>query len=152
MRISDWSSDVCSSDLAGCTDAAHDRVIADYLEKRPVSGLGIAFDSAEAECLQRRLVDALSGRFGPPVGYKVGLTSKAAQAALGTSRPVRGVLLAGMLLEGDTVIAADFGIRPVFEPDLLVTVKDDGINTATTPGEAARHLDRHYPFIEIGSD
>src|SRR3546814_16873383 len=97
MRISDWSSDVCSSDLvftteakAGCTDAAHDRVIADYLEKRPVSGLGIAFDSAEAECLQRRLVDALSGRFGPPVGYKVGLTSQAAQAALGTSRPVRG--------------------------------------------------------------
>src|SRR3546814_4481189 len=54
-----------------------------------------------------------------------------------------------MLLEGDTVIAADFGIRPVFEPDLLVTVKDDGINTATTPGEAARHLDRIYPFIEL---
>src|SRR3546814_18260585 len=54
-----------------------------------------------------------------------------------------------MLLEGDTVIAADFGIRPVFEPDLLVTVKDDGINTATTPGDAARHLDRIYPFIEL---
>lgn len=134
---------------AACNDPIHDGVVVDYLDRHPISGLGTGLTAAEAECLQQRLVVALAGQFGPPVGYKIGLTSKAAQAAFGTSQPVRGVLLAGMLLDSGATVAADYGARPVFEPDLLVTVKDDGVNAAATPEEVARHLDRIYPFIEL---
>src|SRR3546814_13635713 len=42
MRISDWSSDVCSSDLVAVVDAAGQLDQAATLEARPVARLGVA--------------------------------------------------------------------------------------------------------------
>jgi 2-keto-4-pentenoate hydratase len=54
-----------------------------------------------------------------------------------------------MLKQDGVEISAKFGARPIWEPDLIVTVKDDGINGAKTPLEAAKHLGEIVAFIEL---
>jgi 2-keto-4-pentenoate hydratase len=56
------------------------------------------------------------------------------------SEPVRGQLLAGMLLQDGAAVPASFGARPLYEADLLLVVKDEDINSANTPEEALRHI------------
>ena len=50
-------------------------------------------------CAQEKLVAILEKRWGKPIGYKVALTSEAAQRTFGVREPVRGVLLADMMLK-----------------------------------------------------
>src|SRR3546814_8813551 len=57
MRISDWSSDVCSSDLRGCSEESSfpELVAAVYLDRRPAFGRGDPDDvwkSVDVACLQ----------------------------------------------------------------------------------------------------
>ncbi len=103
----------------------------------------------EALCAQGLLVKELQKTHGRAVGYKAGLTNKAVQQRFNHPAPVRGVLLEEMLLYDGAEIPADFGARPQFEADLVVEVKDDGINDARTPAEVLHHLSRIYPFIEL---
>ena len=44
---------------------------------------------------------------------------------------------------------AKFGARPIWEPDLIVVVKDAGISDAKTPLEVAKHLSEVVAFIEL---
>ena len=111
----------------------------------PPNGLS----SEDARCGQERFVKVLMRTLGPPVGYKVGITSPARQAAFGLKGPVWGVLLRNMLRPNGASFPAKFGARPVIEPDLLVRVKSDGLEKAKTPLEAARHLSEIIPFIEV---
>jgi 2-keto-4-pentenoate hydratase len=83
------------------------------------------------------------------VGYKAGLTNAKVQAQFGVASPVRGVLLAKMLLADGAEVAADFGARPLFEPDLIVVVKDAAIHKARTHLEVLRSLSLVIPFIEL---
>lgn len=129
-----------------------DRIVqmtAAYVDKRPVKSLGPELTMAEALCAQTALVARLSRELGRPIGYKVGLTSKAAREMFGATTSVHGVLLEGMLLPDGAEVSVDYGIRPIFEPDLLVTVKDEGVNDAKTPLEVARHLEAVIPFVEL---
>lgn len=71
------------------------------------------------------------------------------QQRFGFPRPVYGTLFETMLLQDRAVVPAKFGSRPVFEADLVVAGKDDGINRATTPLEALKHIAKIYPFIEL---
>jgi len=98
---------------------------------------------------QAKFVAGLEPIVGQPVGYKVGLTSKAVQEKFGVSHPLRGVLLEGMLLKSGATVPAKFGAVPIVEADLLVRVKDDGINSAKTPEEVVKHIDQVIPFIEL---
>lgn len=50
---------------------------------------------------------------GDVVGYKAGLTSKPLQERFGVTGPVRGRLLAGMLLKDGATVPAAFGARPL---------------------------------------
>ena len=86
---------------------------------------------------------------GAPVGYKVGLTSKAVQQRFGVDHPLRGVLLERMLLASGATVPARFGAVPIAEADLMVRVKDAGVNQAKTPDEVLAHLDAVIPFIEL---
>jgi len=103
----------------------------------------------EGLAFQAKFVAGLEPIVGPKVGYKVGLTSKPVQEKFGVDQPLRGVLLEGMLLESGATVPAKFGAVPIVEADLLVRVKDEGINFAKTPEEVVKHIDQVIPFIEL---
>ena len=105
----------------------------------------------EAYCAQRRYVTALQRRHGAPVGYKVGFTGPAGQLQFQIDQPAFGILLADMFVENGATVPADFGHRPLLEPDLMVVVADDAINNATTVAEVAANLATVHPLLELPS-
>jgi 2-keto-4-pentenoate hydratase len=117
--------------------------------KQPVRGLRLDLSMQDGECGRRRLVEKLEAVENRIVGYKAGLTSKAAQERFGVTSPVRGVLLEKMLLADGADVPADFGASPMFEADLMVVVKDAAIHKAKTHLEVLRSLSLVIPFIEL---
>lgn len=134
--------------LAACpSDEEVARFAADWTAKRPAKGMPVE-TIADAACARDKFVAAI-GKGAKVVGYKAGLTAKAVQERFKANAPVAGVLLDGMILADGTKVPAAFGARPVFEADMLLVVKDDGINAAKTPEEAMRHISAMRPFIEL---
>ena len=131
------------------TPEAIKQLVADYSAKRPTQSVRAGLTLDEARHVQREFVKHLSSKLGKRIGYKAGLVSKAAQESVGASAPVRGVLLADMMLQDKAEVPANFGARPIYEPDLIVVVKDAGLNDARTPLEVARHLSEVVAFIEL---
>ncbi|MFV0679543.1 2-keto-4-pentenoate hydratase [Ottowia sp.] len=105
--------------------------------------------AADAACTRARLQQRLADQYGPLVGYKAGLTNPAVQKRFNTNQPVWGALYQGMLLKNGAVLDPKFGARPLFEADLLVRVKDVGINDAKTPAEVLAHVSEIIPFMEL---
>lgn len=135
--------------LAACPDgAAVDALAADLAAYEPATLEAVPETMEDALCMQSMLVERLTAEGGEPIGYKVGLTSKPAQERFGATAPVRGVLLDGMI-EEDGATVGRFASRGLFEADMLVTVRSDEINLATTPMEVLRHLESVQPFIEL---
>jgi 2-keto-4-pentenoate hydratase len=54
-----------------------------------------------------------------------------------------------MILKDGAKVPVAWGARPVFEADMLLVVKDEGINGARTPEAALAHLSAMRPFIEL---
>jgi 2-keto-4-pentenoate hydratase len=134
---------------ARCPDDDAIRTLAwDILSIRPAR-VPILTAMDDAYCAQGKLVTLLQAHWGAPVGYKAGLTGSAVQERFGVREPVRGVLLAGMLLEPGTPVRADFGTRPLFEADLVVVVGSAAINQAGTYEEILANLSELRPFIEL---
>ena len=135
--------------LAACPDdAAVDALAAAMAGYTPATLDAAPESNADALCMQEKLVERLADEVGEPIGYKVGLTSKPAQERFGATEPVRGVLLDGMLVDSGATVGR-FASRGLFEADLLVTVRSDEINVATTPMEVLRHIESVQPFIEL---
>jgi 2-keto-4-pentenoate hydratase len=124
------------------------RFVEDWKAKRPTKALPVT-DMKDAVCARDKLVDALGGSLGRVIGYKAGLTAKATQERFNASAPVAGVLLESMMLKDGATVPAAFGGRSVWEGDMLLVVKDEGINQAKTPEEALRHISAMRPFIEL---
>src|SRR3546814_11457668 len=94
MRISDWSSDVCSSDLMDDAYAIQDTWVAAKM------------------------------RSGDRVmGWKIGLTSQAMQSALSIDTPDSGVLFDSMAFDNGAVIPADRFIQQRIEAELAFVLK-----------------------------
>src|SRR3546814_11322694 len=78
MRISDWSSDVCSSDLhhvaRGARDAEHALSDADALEVVELAGIG---DRAEGNDLEGRGITTGGGHDVAQAGYRLGQPASA---------------------------------------------------------------------------
>jgi 2-keto-4-pentenoate hydratase len=104
---------------------------------------------ADAICGRDVFAGFLGQHYGKVVGYKAGLTNPAVQKRFNYPNPVRGTLFDKMLLKDGAEVPAKFGARPLFEADMVMEVKDAGINQAKTPLEALRHISRIYPFIEL---
>lgn len=133
-----------------CGSVDHARTLHQaWLKKAPAASPGRELGMDEAICHQRRLAQLLGQTQGPRVGYKVGLTSQAAQQALGVSSPVVGVMLQKMFLSDRARIGIQYAARPIVESDLVVVVGNPAINDARTPAEVARHLRAIHPFIEL---
>jgi 2-keto-4-pentenoate hydratase len=141
----------CASAHAQCPDEAQSAAFAaQWFDKQPLRGLPSNLSPADAACARDRFVEQLRKRMGRVVGYKAALTNPAVQKRFGASTPVRGTLLARMLvLESAFPVDIKFGARPVIEADLLVEVGDEAINDARTPMEALRALSRVFPFMEL---
>ena len=73
---------------------------------------------------KEKFVAILEKRWGKPIGYKAALTSEAAQRNFGVREPVRGVLLADIMLKNGAKLPAKFGALPRYEADLIVIVAD----------------------------
>ena len=104
---------------------------------------------AGAVCGARKFVAALEPTHGKVVGYKAGLTNPAVQQRFGLTAPLKGTLLAGMLLNDGAEVPARFGARPFLEPDLVVEVASSAIHDARTPLEVLKGLRSVRPFIEL---
>lgn len=103
----------------------------------------------QASCARGGLNSGLQAKYGPPVGYKAGLTNPAVQKRFNATAPVWGALYAPMLLKDGATVEVGFGTRPLFEADMLVRVSDARINQARTPDEVLASIDAVIPFIEL---
>ena len=137
--------------LAACASVPpqSQQLAANFKAMQPTSGLAKEMSMEEAVRIRDGLVSELSASQGKVVGYKAGLTNPAVQKRFGTTSPVRGVLLEKMLLDDGAEVPVKFGAIPFFEADLVVVVKDEGINQARTPADVIKHLASIRPFIEL---
>ena len=133
----------CPSDLDAATMAAR------FANLQPAASPPSDFTMDDAVCGRDKYTKFLGQNFGKVVGYKAGLTNPAVQKRFNHPNPVRGTLFEKMLLPDGAEVSAKFGARPLFEADIVVEVKDAGINQAKTPLEALQHLSRIFPFIEL---
>ncbi|NNM71999.1 2-keto-4-pentenoate hydratase [Enterovirga aerilata] len=124
------------------------RFTSEWLGKQPAKGMPVE-TMEDAACARDKVVAALEKSGGKVVGYKAALTAKAVQERFKASAPVAGVLLDTMILPDGATVPASYGARPVFEADMLLVVKDEGINDARSPEEAIRHISAMRPFIEL---
>ena len=125
-----------------------DALVEAYFAKRPFEvSTGMPYEAALDA--QKEFTGALQKELGERAGYKVGLVTPAGQQRYNISHPVRGVLFKKMLLPDGSEVSANYGTRPIVEPDLMVRVKDAGINDATTAREAMAHLSDIICFIEL---
>lgn len=131
------------------SDASIKAVADAWLAKKPAPGLG-TMTMAEAVKVQERFQALIAPDVGRVVGYKAGLTNAAVQKQLGYDRPVRGTLYEKMMLPGPARVPATFGVRPIFEADLIAVVGDAAkLMVARTPLAALESLSEIRPFIEL---
>jgi 2-keto-4-pentenoate hydratase len=116
---------------------------------KALSGLHSIGDAYD---IQDRYVALLRAAHGEPMGYKVGLTSKAMQTFCGIDHPIAGVMLAKRVHQsGAGIRRADYG-RLGLEFEIAVRMKSDMPSTATTPAAVAPHVDGVGTAIEIVDD
>jgi 2-keto-4-pentenoate hydratase len=125
-----------------------DRFLADWTAKTPTRALPVT-NMADAVCARDKLVEKMRQSQGKVVGYKAGLTAKATQERFGANAPVAGIFLEKMILNDGATVPVNFGGRVVWEADMLLVVKDSGINAAKTPEDALKHISAMRPFIEL---
>jgi len=111
-----------------------------------LASIGDAYD------IQDRYVALLRPAQGEPIGYKVGLTSKAMQTFVGIDHPIAGVVLVRRLHQsGVSVRRTDYG-RIGLEFEIAVRIKSDMPASASTPAAIAPHVDGVAAAIEIVDD
>ena len=140
---------VGSASAACPSDAEVASRAADYLANQPLDGYAGEMSLADAYCAQAKYVARIGKEYGEVIGYKVAFTAKKGQERFKMPGPAMGILLAKMIVLDGSAISPDFGFRTIVEPDMLVTVKDEGIMGATTELEVAAHLGEVRPFLEL---
>ena len=135
---------------AAClNDAQIAQWVQSYNARQPAGNPPSDMSDADSACTRAKFTQALESAGRKVVGYKAGLTNSAVQQRFRTDKPVWGKLYDGMLMTDRKPVAASFGARPLFEADMLVRVKDAGINQAKSPWEVMQHIDAIAPFIEL---
>lgn len=127
------------------------KAVADaWLAKKPAPGLGAVMTIAEAAKVQERYTALIAKDLGRVVGYKAGLTNPAVQKRFNYDKPLRGTLYEKMILQAGARIPAAYGVRPVFEADMVAVVGDAAkLMAAKTPLDALGALKEIRTFIEM---
>jgi len=89
------------------------------------------FDLTAAYAVQRQL----RGEAGQLVGWKLGVTSRAKQAQVGVSEPVRGFLAAEDALDLGAPLIVGEHIQPRAEPEIVFIMGADLAGPAVTSGD-----------------
>ncbi len=112
-----------------------------------VANPGMTLDDAYA--VQDRLVALKSASGLKRVGWKIGLTSRAMQAALGIETPDSGVLFDNMVFRsGDQVPQGRF-IQPRIEAEIAFVMGQDLSGADVTRAEVLAATDHVTPCLEI---
>jgi 2-oxo-hept-3-ene-1,7-dioate hydratase len=83
------------------------------------------------------------------IGWKIGLTSKAMQAALDINTPDSGVLFDNMLFADGAIIPADRFIQPRIEAEIAFVIKTDLRGPNITAADVLAATDHVAPSLEI---
>ncbi|MEO8123069.1 MAG: fumarylacetoacetate hydrolase [Burkholderiales bacterium] len=143
LAVSGTAHATCLSDIEAAA------LVANYLAKTPATNPE-GLSTADGECSRAKVNKFLQQQTGDKViGYKAGLTNPAVQKRFNASAPVYGVIYEQMMLQDGATVDAKFGARPLFEADMLVRVRDAGINQAKTPAEVVKHIDQVIPALEL---
>ena len=134
---------------ADCLSDVQIADIAQKMEAKVPAATPQGLSEADGACSRAKLHALLEKRHGPVIGYKAGLTNPAVQKRFNADQPVWGRLYQGMVLPSGAAVDAGFGARPLFEADMLVRVKSEAINQATTPMEVLQSIDQVIAFIEL---
>ena len=102
----------------------------------------------DAYAVQRALVDKKKGIGRRIIGWKIGLTSRAMQDALGIDTPDSGVLFDDMLFETGATIAQGRFIQPRIEAEIAFIMKSD-LTGASTYQQVLDATDYVCPALEI---
>lgn len=120
-----------------------------WVKAEPVAAMPIDITTKDAYCGQDIFNKLLAVKYGSPIGYKIAFTSQPMQKVFGMVGPAYAPLYSSMILSSGETMKLDTTHRPLFEADLMVRVKDSGINDAVSVDEVAAHLDSVLPFIEL---
>ena len=83
------------------------------------------------------------------IGHKIGLTSKAMQAALNIATPDSGILLDNMRFADGAQIPADRFIQPRIEAEIAFVMREDLSGTDVTAFDVLNATDYICPALEI---
>lgn len=108
---------------------------------------GMTLDDAYA--VQAQVVAARAAAGPKRIGWKIGLTSRAMQDALGIDTPDSGVLFDDMLFENAATIPAGRFIQPRIEAELAFVLRADLTGTDVTRASVLAATDHVRPALEI---
>ena len=103
----------------------------------------------DAYAVQKALVAAKLGQGRKIIGWKIGLTSKAMQSALGIDIPDSGVLFDDMLFDIGTKVPAGHFIQPRVEAEIAFVMNADLGSDDVTREQALAATDFITPALEI---
>lgn len=103
----------------------------------------------EAYAIQAELVGLRKAAGRRPVGWKIGLTSKAMQHALSIDVPDSGVLFDDMLFETGAVVPKGRFIQPRIEAEIAFVMKSDLSGPQVTIFDVLNATDHICPALEI---
>ena len=108
-----------------------------------------AMDMDDAYQVQAAYVALRHAEGRRTIGWKIGLTSKAMQAALNISTPDSGVLLDDMVFEDNATIQATRFIQPRIEAELAFLLKSPLHSPDVTVAQVMNATDYIIPALEI---
>ncbi len=103
----------------------------------------------DAYAVQKALVEAKLGQGRKIIGWKIGLTSKAMQSALGIDIPDSGVLFDDMQFDIGTKVPASRFIQPRVEAEIAFVMKADLGGDDVTREQVFAATDFNAPALEI---
>ncbi|MEL6451114.1 MAG: fumarylacetoacetate hydrolase family protein [Pseudomonadota bacterium] len=103
----------------------------------------------DAYAIQAQVVAAKVAADDPVIGWKIGLTSRAMQQALGIDIPDSGVLTRSMAFDSGAVIPAGHFIQPRIEAEIAFVIKHDIGGAHVTRAEVLAATDYVTPALEI---
>jgi 2-keto-4-pentenoate hydratase len=130
-------------------DATVDQYLAAFTKGVSNTGFGSDLSESDAECAKFKLAKKLPKHLGALSGYKIGFVSQNTRLAFNIEQPRWGFMFERNLIDIIAVIPANFGAYPLFDANLLLEIKDEGLADATTPLEALSHIDSVMPYMEL---
>lgn len=107
------------------------------------------FDTELAYAIQKSCYERRISAGDAALGFKLGLTSRAKQEAMGVADPLWGRLTAGMLLAEDEPLDLGTLIHPRAEPELAFLIGRDVDGPTATTASVLVATDAVFPALEI---